>query len=290
MTEQKNKIETAQSVLVTGAAGLLGSYVTRAFKDADYKVTGVDIAQRDGLDVTVADLTRLDAALELVRNVDHVVHIASLPRPVGYDVQDVYNTNMSLMFNVVEAMERNKINSLIYASSFSTIGLPFANKPLAPDYFPVDSQHPTKAMDVYALTKLLGENIVDYWVARTGGDAISIRMPWIQDTHIFARDVLPRRDTDDAKLDLWAYVDARDAARAFILSSQAKLRGHNRFFISAADTYSKHMSVELIERFYPGVALKEPLEGFASLISNREAEALIGFRPRHSWREYGQFK
>ncbi|MGN6447092.1 MAG: NAD-dependent epimerase/dehydratase family protein, partial [Brucella intermedia] len=107
MTEQKKKIETAQSVLVTGAAGLLGSYVTHAFKDAGYKVTGVDIAQRDGLDVTVADLTRLDAALELVRNVDHVVHIASLPRPVGYDVQDVYNTNMSLMFNIVEAMERN---------------------------------------------------------------------------------------------------------------------------------------------------------------------------------------
>lgn len=286
MEEQKNKLKAEPSVLVTGAAGLLGAYVMRAFMGAGYKVTGVDIAQHDKLDVVVADLTQFDVALDVIKNVDHVVHIASLPRPVGFAVEDVYSVNMSLMFNVVEAMERNKINSLIYASSFSTIGLPFANKPLAPDYFPLDSHHVTRALDVYALTKLLGENIVDYWVARTGGNAVSIRMPWIQDAAIFSRDVLPRRDTEDAKLDLWAYIDGRDAARAFVLSAQANLLGHNRFFISANDTYSEVESAELVAKSYPSVRVNKPLEGFTSLLSNEEARALIGFQPQHSWREY----
>lgn len=288
MVEQKNNLTAGPSVLVTGAAGLLGSYVTRAFMDAGYKVRGVDIAQRDNLDLIIADLTQLDVALNLIKKVDHVVHIASLPRPVGYAAEDVYSTNMSLMFNVVEAMERNKINSLIYASSFSTIGLPFANKPPAPDYLPIDSRHGTKALDIYALTKLLGENIIDYWVARTGGNAMSIRMPWIQDPAIFSRDVLPRRSTEDAKLDLWAYIDGRDAARAFVLAAQANLLGHNRFFISANDTYSEIESAKLITEFYPDVPVKKAINEFSSLLSNEEAKELIGFEPQHSWREYMQ--
>lgn len=287
MTEQKNKITKGESVLVTGAAGLLGTYVTRAFEAAGYEVLGVDITQRGKRKVVIADLTQPGVALEVIRNVDHVVHIASLPRPVGYSAQDVYNTNMSLMFNVVEAIEHNEINSLIYASSFSTIGLPFANNPPLPDYFPIDAHHSTRALDVYALTKLLGENIVDYWVARTHGNAVSIRMPWILDAAIFERDVLCRRDTQDAKLDLWAYVDGRDAARAFVLSVQANILGHNRFFISANDSYSERPTFDLIEKFYPTVPVKEPMTGFRSLLSNDEARMLIGFEPYHSWREYG---
>ncbi|MCL8000050.1 NAD(P)-dependent oxidoreductase [Brucella sp. 21LCYQ03] len=290
MTGQKNRITKGESVLVTGAAGLLGTYVTGAFEAAGYEVLGVDIAQRGNLNVVIADLTQLDVALEVIRDVDHVVHIASLPRPVGFAAQDVYHTNMSLMFNVVEAMERNEINSLIYASSFSTIGLPFGNKPPLPDYFPIDAHHSTRALDIYALTKLLGEHIVDYWVARTHGNAVSIRMPWIQDATIFARDVLCRRDTEDAKLDLWAYVDGRDAARAFVLSVQANLMGHSRFFISANDSYSEHPTAELLKEFYPTVPVKEPINDFQSLLSNKEAKMLIGFEPHHSWREYGPFK
>lgn len=288
MVEQKNKLTAEPSVLVTGAAGLLGSYVSRAFMDAGYKVRSVDIAQRDDHNLIVADLTQLNVALDLINDVDHVVHIASLPRPVGYAAEDVYNTNMSLMFNVVEAMERNKINSLIYASSFSTIGLPFANKPPAPDYFPIDSDHDTRALDVYALTKLLGENIIDYWVARTGGNAVSIRMPWVQNPEIFSRDVLPRRGTEDAKLDLWAYIDGRDAARAFVLSAKANLLGHKRFFISARDTYSEIESAKLITEYYPDVPVNKDIHGFSSLLSNEEAKELIGFEPQHSWREYTQ--
>lgn len=288
MTAQKNQNETAQSVLVTGATGLLGSHVVRAFKDAGYRVIGLDIAQRDDPDIVVADLTRLDTALELVRDVDHVVHIASLPRPLGYAAEDVYDTNMMLMFNIVEAMERNKINSLIYASSFSVTGFPFANQPIQPAYLPLDAQHPMQALDVYALTKLLGENIVDYWVGRTGGNAVSIRMPWVQTPQIFARDVLPRRDSDDARLDLWAYIDARDAAAAFVQSVQAKLEGHQRFFISAADSYSTHPTADLVQSFYPSVRLNKVLTEYESLICNREAETLIGYQPRHSWRDYDQ--
>ena len=242
MTEPKNRTETGKSVLITGAAGLLGSHVARAFRDAGYRVVATDITARDGEDVIVADLMQFDRALELIRDVDHVVHIASLPRPLGYRAEDVYTTNTTLMFNVVEAMERNGINSLLYASSFSVLGLPFAIKPIAPDYFPLDSSHPTRALDVYALTKLMGETTVDYWAARTGGRAVSIRMPWIQHEGIFSRDVLPRRDTSEARLDLWAYIDARDAAHAFVLAAEAALSGHQRYFISAADTYSERLN------------------------------------------------
>lgn len=276
-----------QSVLITGASGLLGAYVAEAFRVAGYDVLATDIAQNSCGNVVIADLKELDTALQLVKNVDHVVHIASLPRPVGYAVEDIYTTNNTLIFNVVEAMERNNINSLIYASSFSVTGLPFANKPVIPPYFPLDSQSPLQAQDIYALTKLLGEQVVEYWVARTGGRAVGIRMPWIQTQELFARDVVPRRDTDEARLDLWAYLDARDAANAFVQSAQANIEGHVKFFAAATDTYSEQQTLALVKKYYPDVALKMPLEGFAGLISNEEAHKYIGFKPVYSWRDYG---
>ena len=98
-------------------------------------------------------------------------------------------------------------------------------------------------------------------------------------------EVGPRRSGPDSPRDLWAYIDARDAAAAFVAALTAPLAGHLRLFLSAADTYSETPSVELA-RAYPRAELRRPLPGHAAVIDITAARAAIGFAPRHSWRGY----
>jgi nucleoside-diphosphate-sugar epimerase len=274
----------AKHAVVTGAAGLLGSHVAAAFRQAGYEVTALDVTAAEG--VTAIDLTDLDAALEAIGTADCMAHVASLPRPLGYEAEDVFRINMMLMFNVLTAMERADIGKMVFASSFSVLGLPFAPKPVDLAYFPIDEHHPHAPQDVYAVTKWLGEEMVDAWVRRTGHRAASIRMPWIQTAHSFPEQVKPRRERKEAGLDLWAYVDARDAGRAFVQAAEAELSGHERFFISAADTYSERPTAELLDATYPDVERRAALPRHTALLDNARAAELIGFAPEHGWRDY----
>lgn len=275
-------------VIVTGAAGLLGSHVAAAFREAGWQVTALDLTGGTGSDMVRADLTDIEAARAHIRDADCVAHIASIPRPVGHAAEDVFATNMSLMFNVQTAMEEAGITRLLFASSFSVLGLPFAPRPVALASLPIDEDHPVAPQDVYAVTKWLGEEMVEAWVRRTGGAAASLRMPWIQTAQTFFRDVGPRRETREAALDLWAYIDARDAGRAFVGAATAPLEGHVRMFLSAADTYHEEATAALLSRAYPDVERLAEMPGHASVISTRRACDLIGFAPEHSWRDYAR--
>ncbi|WP_323131336.1 NAD(P)-dependent oxidoreductase [Sinorhizobium medicae] len=227
-----------------------------------------------------------DVARRHIADADLVAHIASIPRPVGYDAGQVFQTNMTLMFNVLAATEAAGISRLLFASSFSVLGLPFAPRPVELNYLPVDEHHPAQPQDVYAVTKWLGEEMVDAWTRRIGGSAISLRMPWIQTPESFMSEVAKRRLTEEAALDLWAYIDARDAARAFLLAANAQTPGHERFFISAGDSYSETPTADLLAARYPGTQVRTSLEGHAGLLSNDRAKHLIDFVPRYSWRDY----
>ena len=57
-------------VIVTGAAGLLGSHVAAAFREARWRVTALDIAADRDPDIVRADLTGLEAARAHIRDAD----------------------------------------------------------------------------------------------------------------------------------------------------------------------------------------------------------------------------
>ncbi|MDX3926168.1 MAG: NAD(P)-dependent oxidoreductase [Shinella sp.] len=273
-------------VVVTGAAGLLGRHVAAAYRAAGFAVTALDLADGGLPDIRTADLTDAESAAAFIRDADCVAHIAAIPRPVGYPEEEVFQTNMTIMFNVLSAAEKAGIKRLLYASSFSVLGLPFAPRPVALDYLPIDEEHRARPQDVYALTKWLGEEMIDAWVRRSGGSAVSLRMPWIQTPESFALDVMKRRETAEAHLDLWAYIDVRDAARAFVLATEAETTGHERLFISAADSYSETPTEKLVAEHYGNVELREPLDDHCSLFSTIRAEDMIDFVPQFSWRNY----
>jgi len=205
----------------------------------------------------------------------------------GKAAAEVFRTNMAAAYNVVEAAALSGTSRFIYASSFSVLGYPFAPKLTPPAYLPIDQNHPIGAQDAYGLSKWLGEEVVEAAVRRGAFSAVSLRMPWIQMPETFFETVGPRRRTQDAGWDLWGYLDARDAADAFLKALAWQGQGHLRTFISAADTYSETPTAELLKGAFPSVPVKRPLDGHASVIDNSHARETLGFEPRHSWRAYG---
>ena len=86
--------------------------------------------------------------------------------------------------------------------------------------------------------------------------------------------------------DLWGYLDARDAAAAFVAAVERPLDGHHRIFISAADTFMEVETETLVRAAYPGVEITRPLPAMRTVFDLTEARDLLGFEPRHGWRDY----
>lgn len=277
-------------IVVTGSSGLLGSHVAGAIVDAGHEVFGIDaVPPASGSWTHVsADLTDLGLTLQLIRDCDAVVHIAAIPRPLGKAPAEVFRTNMAIAYNVIEAAALSRATRLVYASSFSVLGYPFAENFVPPAYLPIDQNHPIGAQDAYGLSKWLGEEIVEAAVRRRAFTAVSLRMPWIQTPQSFFGSIGPRRELADSARDLWAYLDARDAADGFLKALAWTGEGHLRTFLSAADTYSEEPTADLAGRAFPDTPLRRPLGGHDAVIDNTHARETLGFEPRHSWRSYGK--
>lgn len=289
-------------IIVTGAAGFFGRQVAKKYVELGHEVIGIDVQPLSAEDEAVglwqhftADLTDIGQVMQLVPPCDALVHIAAIPRPLGRAASEVFRINTSITYNVVEAACRANIQRLLYASSFSILGYPFATELVQPDYFPIDEAHRACPQEAYGLSKWVGEEIVQAAVERGEFSALSLRMPWIQSSATFARDIGARRDTDDAARDLWAYLDIRDATDAFVQALNLPITGHKRVFLSAADTYNTIATADLVSRYFPAVpwrladgqqSIQTDEAKFVSLIDLRPARDLLNFTPQCSWRDY----
>ena len=277
-----------RDVIVTGATGHLGRHVIAAFRNAGWSAHGVDLeADRFG-GIDAADLRDPAEAVRLLGKACVIAHCAALPRPVGYTADEVFSTNMALMHSVLSAAESGRARRVIFASSYSVVGLPFAPVRPALQGLPLTEDEPAAPQDVYALTKWLGEEMLEAFVRRTGRKAVSLRLPWIHTEQSFCDDILPIRDDDDSAVHLWAWIDARDAGRAFVAAAEAEIAGHTRLFLSADDSFSRRPTAELAEAGWPEVALRRPLKGHESLIDAAAARRMLGFAPIYGWQDYAR--
>ena len=279
------------SVVVTGASGLLGRHVVEALEAAGREPRAVDLVTPsfDCRRFLRADLSDLGEAVEALEGATAVVHAAAIPRPTGLPGSRVFATNVLAAYNVVEASLLHGVARLVNASSFSVVGLPFNPRPLRPAYLPIDEAHPLAPQEAYALSKQVSEEIVSAATRRSPLSAVSLRMPWIQTAASFALDALPRRSEPEVGAkNLWAYIDARDAAQAFLAALERPVQGHAAVYLTAPDTFMDEPTEALVRASFGEIELRRPLPGFAPLLDGSAAERLLDVRPARSWRSYAQ--
>src|SRR5439155_13772348 len=103
----------------------------------------------------------------------------------------------------------------------------------------------------------------------------------------FGTDVAKRRgEPNVAAANLWAYLDARDAAQAFLSALDVPVDGHVSVYLTAPDTFMDEDTRTLVRASFGEIELRKPLTGHEPLLDAAAAERLLGFRPEHSWRSY----
>src|SRR5947207_2853245 len=151
-------------ILVTGGAGYIGSITVRKLQEAGHKVTVFDnLSYGHKKSITcpliVGDLTDKDSLFSSLanENFDGVIHFGAYTYP-GESMQNPYKyfyNNLNGALNLLEYMVSKKIPYIVFSSSCTIFG-----KPLK---LPISEEEPTKPENVYGQSKLMTEQILDWY-------------------------------------------------------------------------------------------------------------------------------
>jgi nucleoside-diphosphate-sugar epimerase len=279
----------AQRICVTGASGQAGRVVVTDLRAHGYDVTATDVAVRradreDGM--LRADLTDYGQAVEALSQADAVVHLANIPAPGLSTPAVTFNTNSTMNFNVLAAAAALKLNRVVWASSETTLGLPFD---VPPRYAPVDEDHYPVPTSTYALSKVASETIAGHIAEWSGIPYIALRFSNIMAPEDYQEFPSFWPDPHARKWNLWGYIDERDVAASCRLALEAPadaVKGNPAFIIAAADTVMNRPSAELLAEVFPGVPLTRDVGEFGTLLAIDRARQVLGFEPAHSWRDH----
>ncbi|MGZ4184250.1 MAG: NAD-dependent epimerase/dehydratase family protein [Solirubrobacteraceae bacterium] len=281
-------------IAVTGGSGKAGRVVVRELAERGHDVLNIDrvpspesSAPDSSIPFLAADVTDFGQALEAlaggdaIPGFDAVVHLAAIPSPAHATPDQVFRTNMTSTHAVFAAAARLGLQRVVWASSETTLGLPFERPP---DYAPVDEAHVYPETS-YALSKVLGEEMARQFSRWSGIPFVGLRF-----SNIMVRDDYERFPSywDDPHLrkwNLWGYVDESHVAQSVRLALEADVSGADSFIIAAADTVMKRPSRALMAEVFPGVPVADRVDGNDTLLAIGKAQAKLGYSPKFSWRE-----
>ena len=276
----------AQRVCVTGANGQAGRAVVRDLLDHGYEVAATDITGTRDNGVLRADLTDYGQALEVLHGAEAVVHLANIPAPGLATPAVTFNANMTMNFNIFQAAASLDLSRVVWASSETTLGLPFD---VPPRYAPVDEDHYPVPTTTYALSKVASETVAGQIAQWSGIPFVALRFSNIMSPGDYQRFPAAQADPQARRWNLWGYIDERDAAAACRLALEAPpeaVAGSPSFIIAAADTVMNRPSAGLLAEVFPGVSLTRDVGEFGTLLAIDRARRALGFEPRHSWRDH----
>lgn len=284
-------VTVAPRVAVTGSSGKLGRAVVDHLDAHGWDVVALDQAPpaRDGIVATRADLTDFGQAYEALAAVDDrhdgieaLVHLAAVPAPGLRTNSATFHNNMLATYNVFSAALQAGVRNIVWASSETVLGLPFAEYP---PYVPVDEDYPPRPNSTYSLVKTLEEELARQ-LCRWHPDLklIGLRFSNVMYPEDYA--AFPSFDLDahQRKWNLWSYIDARDGAQAVRRALEHDMTGTDVFIIANADTVMSRPNDDLLAEVFPGVPVKRPFGPNETLLSIDKARRVLGYEPEYTWR------
>jgi UDP-glucose 4-epimerase len=166
-------------VLVTGGAGFIGSHVVDALLNAGHFIRVIDNFSSgrpenlahvsNKIELIEGDLCKLENLGGVFEGIDWVIHLAALADivPSIQDPELYFHSNVTATLNVLSLCRAHNIKRLIYAASSSCYGLA--------DVFPTPEGASLNPEYPYALTKLMGEQLIMHWEKVYGIPSLSLR-------------------------------------------------------------------------------------------------------------------
>ena len=289
-------------VFFTGGSGKAGKWAIQYLQEHGHHVVNVD-QNPSGLDcpellIDLCDAGQVIGAMsqfiegaELdagtgVPTYDAVVHFAAIPRVMIGTDGECFRQNTLTTYNVIEAAVKLGIPKVIFASSETTYAICFADGELKPDFVPIDETHPTVPHDSYAMSKVCNEMTARSFQARTGADIYGLRINNVIEPHEYA-EMFPAFMENPAlrRRNIFAYIDARDLGHMVDCCLNTDGLGYEVFNVSNDDMSVDITSDKVIEQFYQGVEVRGEMSANETFYSNKKAKRMVGFQPKHSWRD-----
>ena len=288
--------------VVTGGAGFIGSHLVDKLLDLKHNVTVLDNFStgrpdnlshiKDKIKLINCDISKKDKWLDEFKDVDWVFHVAgladivpSIQNPISYFEANVLGT-----LNIAEICKKNKIKRVIYLASSSCYGIP--------KEYPTSEKAKIKPEYPYALTKLLGEQIMLHWSKVYDLPVTSLRLFNVYGTRsrtsgtygavfgVFLAQKLARKAFtvvgDGSQTRDFTYVS--DVVRAIISAVKSSKIGEI-FNVGSGQSVSVNRIVKLLGAEKITYIPKRPGEPDKSLASINKIKKELGWEPKTSLRE-----
>ncbi len=279
-TDTPQPTQKQRRVLVTGAAGRLGSAVADRLRAAGYDVSGTDIvhpSDTPAYPFEVADLLDHTVPQRLLEGTDAVAHIGNHPGIFGRSPQETFNENVAMNQNVFQAAAEQGVRHIVFSSTLQLIGThvdtaTVTEPPPPPDY-PMTGQTPATPANTYALSKTVSELMLRYYTERCGLHTVALRLPWLHENqpHVL------RATGEENEIDIvegFTGLTYGDAADLFAAVFDAELTGHHVFMAGTTHRHRDLNFEQLRDAFYPGL----PTE-VTDLIDLTEVTEATGWAP-----------
>lgn len=294
-----------EKVIVTGGSGRLGRHVVDAL--ASHCAVSILDRQPSPRDAPffATDILDPNGLAAAFRGQDAVIHLA------GYDDGDApqerayIETNVLGAWNVFQAAEDAGLRKIVVASSTATLGLGYDR---APDYLPIDEDHPLRTTGSYGLGKQVIETMARHYVARGALEVVCLRPTLIlrpeKEAAVLTQLALPDPDSDppdgflgpDGTVPYGAlsatrsYVRSRDAAACFRLALTGDTEPFEVFNVAARDGIGRARTLDRLRRVYgtlPALRDSELYEAdpYAGALDSRRARERLGWEPQGDWRD-----
>jgi UDP-glucuronate 4-epimerase len=176
-----------QSILVTGAYGLIGHAVVERLRAGDRTVVASDQLERPPDDASFQAVPLKIAGIDILceflgaHRIGTIVHAAGISGPMlaRDDPYQIFQVNVGGTLDLFEAARRVGIRRVVFLSSASVYG---RTADLA-----VDEAMPLDSRGAYGASKICAESVARAYAAQHGLEAVILRPSWVYG---------PRRRTD----------------------------------------------------------------------------------------------
>ena len=176
-----------RKVLMTGASGQIGTRLRTLLKPIYPELVLSDLKPPEDLrpDETfiAADLSKFDEIEAAVAGMDGIVHLG------GYSVEgpweSILQANIIGGYNLFEAVRRQGVKRVVFASSYHVIGLHPRHETISTDIVPLPDTR-------YGVSKLFGEGLAALYAYKHGISVLSIRIGNVGDAPV-----------DERRLSVW---------------------------------------------------------------------------------------
>jgi nucleoside-diphosphate-sugar epimerase len=230
-------------LLVTGAAGRLGSDLIIKLTEEKHEVNAFDIPDADFhrlkankyVEILKGDIRRIDDIEKAVKGVDGIFHLAAiLPPQSEAHKQLTEEVNVKGTENLLTSIRSDNIQ-LIFPSSVMVYGITVNENP------PVTENHVLSATDTYSASKIRCEELIkssdiSYTILRISG--------------IYAVELIELPETIPFKRDQRVnFIDRRDTVQSLISAMKTK-KARNKTFNIAGDRTWQMTGEEFINQLY----------------------------------------